>query len=65
MLADIAATGVVPVMGQLHQAWDTHPMMQLAQHLFVTDFDLGPLITLAVGLSGRNCETIKDLTITA
>ena len=30
-------------------------MMQFAQHLFVTDFDLGPLMTLAVGLSGRNC----------
>jgi hypothetical protein len=62
-LADIATTGVVPEMGQLWQSWDDHPMMQLARRLFVTDFDLGPLVTLAVGLSGRNSETIKNLTV--
>ena len=50
--------------GQLLAARAHHHAGELAQHLFVTDFDLGPLITLAVGLSGRNCETIKDLTIT-
>lgn len=64
VLADIATAGVVPVMGHPQLAWDSHPMMRLARHLFVTDLDLGPLITLAVGLSGRNCETIKDLTVT-
>lgn len=63
VLTDIATTGVVPAMGHLQEAWDTHPMMELARHLFVTDFDLGPLVTLAVGISGRNCETIKDLTV--
>ena len=54
VLADIAVTGAVPESGHPWQPWDNHPMMQLAQHLFVTDFDLGPLVTLAVGLSGRN-----------
>jgi hypothetical protein len=63
VLADIAVTGAVPESGHPWQPWDNHPMMQLAQHLFVTDFDLGPLVTLAVGLSGRNSETIKNLTV--
>ena len=62
VLADIAATGEVPIIAHESQKWDDHPMMALARHLFVTDFDLGPLVTLAVGLSGRNSETIKDLT---
>jgi hypothetical protein len=39
VLAEIAATGVVPVMPHRSRAWDEHPMMKLARHLFVTDFD--------------------------
>jgi hypothetical protein len=63
VLADIAATGEVPFIAHNSKAWDNHPMMKLARHLFVTGFDLGPLLTLGVGISGRNSETLKDLTI--
>jgi hypothetical protein len=35
--------------------------VELARHLFLTEADLGPLVVLMVGLSGRNGETIKDL----
>ena len=63
LLADIAATGEIPVIGHDSKAWDNHPMMTLARQLFVTGFDLGPLLTLGVGISGRNLETFKDLTV--
>ena len=63
VLADIAATGEIPVIGHDSRAWDNHPMMKLARQLFVTGFDLGPLLTLGVGISGRNLETFKDLTV--
>jgi hypothetical protein len=62
-LADIASTGEIPVIAHASKAWDNHPMMKLARQLFVTGFDLGPLLTLGVGISGRNLETLKDLTI--
>jgi hypothetical protein len=63
VLADIAATGEIPVIAHDSKAWDNHPMMTLARQLFVTGFDLGPLLTLGVGISGRNLETLKDLTV--
>jgi len=63
VLTDIAATGEVPFIAHHSKAWDNHPMMKLARHLFVTGFDLGPLLTLGVGISGRNPETLKDLTV--
>jgi hypothetical protein len=62
-LAEIAATGEVPFIAHNSKAWDNHPMMKLARHLFITGFDLGPLMTLGVGISGRNPETLKDLTV--
>lgn len=36
--------------------------IDIASRLFLTERDLRPLLTLAVGLSGRNVETIKELT---
>ena len=33
--------------------------IDIASRLFLTERDLRPLLTLAVGLSGRNVETIK------
>jgi hypothetical protein len=63
LLANIAATGEIPVIAHDSKAWDNHPMMTLARQLFVIGFDLGPLLTLGVGISGRNLETLKDLTI--
>lgn len=62
-LSEVAATGEVPLIAHDSKAWDNHPMMKLARHLFVTGFDLGPLLTLWVGISGRNLETLKDLDI--
>ncbi|GAB3400014.1 hypothetical protein [Amycolatopsis echigonensis] len=65
VLKEIAATGVVPIIRLPHPnsgLRDRKAMLDLAKHLFVEDRDLGPLLTLAVGLSGRNVETIKDLT---
>lgn len=61
MLAETAETGVVPPLKGRSVAWAKDPMMAVAQQLFLVDWDLGPLMTLAVGLSGRNTETIKDL----
>ncbi|GAA3339475.1 hypothetical protein GCM10020358_23410 [Amorphoplanes nipponensis] len=64
VLTEIAATGDVPVIRMPPPNTglrDRAAMLALAQHLFVIDADLGPLLTLAVGLSGRNPETIKDL----
>ncbi|WP_047892509.1 hypothetical protein [Micromonospora sp. RV43] len=62
-LADIATTGKVPLirMAAAHGLADRAAMIGLAQHLFVVERDLTPMLVLAVGLSGRNAETIKDL----
>jgi hypothetical protein len=62
-LTDIAATGAVSGISPSSHAGDNHPSRKLARQLFVTDSDLGPLMTLAVGISGRNVETLKDLTV--
>ncbi|MDX3525977.1 hypothetical protein P1P75_05890 [Streptomyces sp. ID05-39B] len=35
--------------------------LELARQLFLTDADLAPLTVLAVGLTGRNVETVKEL----
>ena len=59
VLADIAATGEIPVIGHDSKAWDNHPMMTAGTQLFVTGFDLGPLLTLGVGISGRNWKPSK------
>lgn len=61
MLTSVAATGIVPPLRHRAAAWAGDPMMEVAQQLFVVDWDLGPLVALAVGLSGRNSETIKEL----
>ena len=60
-LAPIALTGRVPegwhrekLPGSPHQKF-------LAQHLFLTLRDLAPLLVLGVGLTGRNVETLKEL----
>ncbi len=56
-------TGVVP---RVHpdpgsRNWDHVAEIELASQLFLTIADLPPLLVLAVGLSGRNVETIKEL----
>ncbi|MFJ5839799.1 hypothetical protein ACIQGO_24085 [Streptomyces shenzhenensis] len=56
-------TGIVP---RVHPDpgsgnWDHAAETQLAGQLFLTIADLPPLIVLAIGLSGRNVETIKEL----
>ena len=64
-LSDIAATGSVPVILRPRSNYqDLGARRQLAGHLFLDHHDLGPLLTLAVGLSGRNAETIKELSAT-
>jgi len=63
VLTDIAATGEVPLSPTIRRRGTTTPWMKLARHLFVTGFDLGPLVDIGVGISGRNPETLKDLTV--
>jgi hypothetical protein len=59
-LAEIAATGVVPWPdGVLTEV--LHWRAELAQRLFLNARDLVPLLVLAVGLTGRNVETVKEL----
>jgi hypothetical protein len=70
-LLAIASTGTVLGYRQTRTAGD-HPNKQnlpdytrqvhIASRLFLVERDLRPLLTLAVGLSGRNVETIKELT---
>lgn len=63
VLDAIDRTGVVP---RVHpdpssRNWDRTAETELASQLFLTIADLPPLIVLAIGLSGRNVETIKEL----
>ena len=60
-LKTVATTGIVPTILRPDGLADRPAMHQLAGHLFLRHQDLGPLLTLAVGLSGRNVETIKQL----
>lgn len=70
-LLAIASTGTVLGYRQKRKAGD-HPNKQnlpdytrqvdIASRLFLVERDLRPLLTLAVGLSGRNVETMKELT---
>jgi hypothetical protein len=69
-LLSAASTGAVPTYRQGRRP-DEHPnkenlpdksrQLALASQLFLVERDMGPLLTLAVGLSGRNVETIKEL----
>lgn len=70
-LQEVASTGAVVGYRQRHKAGahpNTHSLpdytrqIDIASRLFLTERDLRPLLTLAVGLSGRNVETIKELT---
>lgn len=60
-LKTVATTGVVSTILRPDGLADRPAMHQLAGTLFLRHQDLGPLLTLAVGLSGRNVETIKEL----
>lgn len=70
-LVGIASTGSVVGFRQTRMPGE-HPNKQnlpdytrqidIASRLFLVERDLRPLLTLAVGLSGRNVETIKELT---
>lgn len=62
-LQQIKVTGEVPIIRMPHPhsgLRDRAAMLGLAGHLFLLDRDIPPLLTLAVGLSGRNAETIKE-----
>ncbi len=61
-LVDMARTGKGPrsLTGTSGHHWQARHN-QVAQHLFLTRIDLPPLLVLAVALSGRNVETIKEL----
>jgi hypothetical protein len=65
-LAEMARTGIVP--GRLRGGgWpqgnlpDRAGRVHAAQQLFLTGEDLVPLLVLAVALTGRNPETVKEL----
>ena len=65
-LAGMARTGIVP--GRLRGGgWphgnlpDRAGRVSAAQQLFLTEEDLVPLLVLAVALTGRNPETVKEL----
>ncbi len=64
-LTTMAHTGKVPTRPRRRENGATLPDLrartELARHLFLTEADLGPLVVLMVGLSGRNGETIKEL----
>ncbi len=63
-LMGMATTGEVPMIR--HAGFDTpNPRLrkQMASRLFLVCGDSTPLLVLAVGLSGRNGETIKELPV--
>ncbi len=65
-LAEMARTGIVPARyrggGWPHgNLYDNAARVSAAQQLFLTEQDLIPLLVLAVALSGRNAETVKEL----
>jgi hypothetical protein len=64
-LASMARTGRVPARRRRTASggWlrDYRSRAALARQLFLTSADLAPLVILMVGLSGRNGETIKEL----
>jgi hypothetical protein len=66
-LASMADTGRVPALRRptSHGGFlpDHHARAELARRLFLTEADLAPLVILMVGLSGRNGETIKELSV--
>ena len=65
-LAEMARTGIVPARyrggGWPHgNLPDYAARVSAAQQLFLTEQDLIPLLVLAVALTGRNPETVKEL----
>lgn len=61
-LADIAETGVVPVLQPPGGIRERGPArLAVAEHLFLTPKDLAPLLVLLAAVTGRNVETIKEL----
>ena len=61
-LAEMAETGLVPCPGGvLSQV--LHWRVKTAEHLFLTLRDVVPLMVLAVALTGRNVETLKELPV--
>ncbi|MFB7287779.1 hypothetical protein [Actinacidiphila glaucinigra] len=63
MLAQMAATGQVPVPPGARPNPFAPERQQLAGHLFLTLRDLAPLLLLAAALSERNGETVKELPV--
>jgi len=65
-LAGMARTGIVPARPR-GGGWphgnlpDYAARVSAARHLFLTEQDLIPLLVLAVALTGRNPETVKEL----
>ncbi|MEE6168586.1 MULTISPECIES: hypothetical protein [unclassified Mycolicibacterium] len=59
VLAAVAETGVVPRLGGLNER---SRRTELARRLFVTQLDRRPLLVLLVAVTGRNAESLKELT---
>lgn len=59
-LSDMALSGVVPIPGGQIVS-HRHQRTAWAGQLFVTRADLPPLLTLLVAITGRNIETLKEL----
>ena len=61
MLVEMARTGrgAPSLAGTAGPTW-TARVYQVARHLFLTRADLAPLLVLAVALTGRNAETVKE-----
>ncbi|WP_216912971.1 hypothetical protein [Nocardia noduli] len=60
-LAQLAATGEVPLLRFPNGSPDPRSRRDYAARLFLISADLAPLVVLGVGLTGRNSETIKEL----
>ncbi|MFE9328369.1 hypothetical protein ACIHDR_46855 [Nocardia sp. NPDC052278] len=60
-LAQLAATGEVPLLRFPNGSPNPRARRDYAARLFLVSADLAPLVLLGVGLTGRNGETIKEL----
>lgn len=60
-LAAMAESGLVPRLPGMMASAERQARIALAQHLFVTRTDREPTLVLLAALTGRNCETLKEL----
>lgn len=63
LVARMAESGVVPTLLGPGQVNPSAPKrLAFARQLFLTSADIAPLMVLGIGLSGRNGESVKELT---